>query len=209
LVLSSLWGTYGDGETGPGSSESFGGPIVIATSFEVTAAGLALYGFGYWIADSSQSMTAGQVFCGWSETTATSGSLLAGTTVTAGAFSLGWNYVMLAAPVALTANVPYRVQTGYSSNGSGNNDYWGSGGPGTHGVINGPLTGFSDQPSAGTLPDPTGCSQSSFVTGVSDPTVNYGNTGFVSINTWLDVVVGPASAQPASLPLFTYRLRAT
>src|SRR5271154_3108573 len=127
MAIHTLWGTTGNGQNGPGSSTIFAaGGVVVATSFKITQAGQVLLGYGWGIADAGQPQTAGQVFCAWQEISAVAGTLVPGTTKTAGPLALGWNYLFLTPPVALTAGVTYRVQTA-SSNGTATatDGYWG------------------------------------------------------------------------------------
>ena len=72
------------------------------------------------------------------------GTLVAGSTVTSGALTAGqWNYVPLAAPCRWHRRHVHRC-TGFSGSFPDTNNQFGSGEPYSAGIVNGPLTAFSD-----------------------------------------------------------------
>ena len=54
MTLYSLFGTNGNGATGPGASTSYSGAFVCGVAFSVTSSGYYLNGYYLWRADSSQ-----------------------------------------------------------------------------------------------------------------------------------------------------------
>jgi hypothetical protein len=73
-----------------------------------------------------------------------------------------------------------------------------SGGPYAAGIVDGPLSAFSDQ--SGTLPAPFGMAQGVFGVPGSDPTVCMPGQGSDSANFWMDLQVTDTAPADASFP---------
>ena len=195
MAVYSAFGVNGNGATGPGSSISYSGSIVVGMAFDVTSSGYYLNGYYLWRSDSSQSATA--KFCLYQITSATTGSLVASTTVTGSGFTAGaWNYVALPAQISLTASTPYKAAGGWTNNFNDTNSGAGSFvGSYLAGIVNGPLNVYSPPSSdSGTNPIPyANTYQGSYGTASSDPTADYPlSTDGNGANFWIDVQVGPA-----------------
>lgn len=199
-------GVGSSGTQPPASTTGISGNYVAGTAFKVTT---QCWLEGYWwyvCASGSQTVTA-QKFALWSAnrdgSNSQRGSVIAAATVTSGALSPGWNYVPLATPVPLTVGWTYIGSTGYNPAGNGipyTNAQWGSGDPYSAGIVNGPLTAFSDL--SGSNPDPWGWPQGSYISGATaDPTVSLPSSNSGSFNGWLDIQV--TTVAPANS---TYRL---
>ena len=185
---------------GPAAPVSYSGPFTCGVVFSVTAGGCWLDGFWWWVCGSGQS-TAAQKFALWCVySTGASGSLLAEGTVTSGALAAGqWNYVQLSSPVPLAAGATYVAATGFTGNFPDTNGQFGSGGPYSAGIVNGPLTAYSD--ATGSKPSPFNGAQGVFTVASADPTANMPIYGSNACNFWMDLQVNtnpPANA--------TYRL---
>ena len=195
MTLYSAFGTLGNGATGPASSAAYSGSFVCGIAFEVTSSGYYLNGYYQWRADSSQSATA--EFCLYQITSATTGSLVASTTVTGSGFTAGaWNYVALPAQVALTSGTAYKAVGGWTNNFPDTNSGAGSFVSSyPNGIVNGPLNVYGLPASlSGTNPIPFPTSyQGSYDTASADPTLDYPtNVDGSGANFWIDVQIGPA-----------------
>ncbi|HEY1705593.1 MAG TPA: hypothetical protein VGG75_38395 [Trebonia sp.] len=182
--------------SGPSAATSFSGAYGTGTKFQVTAGGLWLAGFWWWVCATGSQSTAAQPFCLWQVTASAAGILLSpGVSVTSGTLSAGWNYVPLATPVALTQGATYQAATAFSNAFPLTNSQYATGGAYAAGIVNGPLTAFSD--GTGTNPDPYSNSQCAYQTSSTDPTVTFATDGDSGFNGWLDVQVtdqAPAGA---------------
>lgn len=173
---------------GPDSANSASGPVVVGTEFHVTQSGLFLAGFWWYVCQQGSQSTAAQPFALWQVTSATAGTLVAGSAVTSATLVAGeWNCVSYSTPLALTAGVPYRAATGLTGPYPSTLNEWNSGGPYAAGIVNGPLSAYSD--ATGSASDPYGSPQSSFTTAGSNPAVNYPGSGNSGFNVWLDVEI--------------------
>lgn len=200
-------GRPGTGSTGtqpPASPTAYSGPYVTGTLFKVTST-TWFQGFWWWVA-SGQS-TAAQKFClraaNASGAGNNTGTVIPASVVTSGALSAGWNYVPLPAPILLTQKWTYIAATGWTSTGAGfplTDAQWGSGNPYSAGIVNGPLTAFSDQ--SGSSPDPFGCIQSCFSISGADPAATFPASSDGSFLGWLDVQVTDQAPAGASYRLF-------
>jgi len=214
-------GVGSSGTQPPSSSTPYSGTIVEGTAFQVTQGAMYLEGFWWWRADTAQSASA-QSFCLWQVTgttlSASGGLFVPGSQMTSGALSVGWNYVPLPAPFALTPNTPYRAQTGLSNNfPDTQNQYGAFPQPYSAGITNGPLMAYSDSGGSAYFPvwtgGTSGGAQSGFSTASADPTATYAGASSNSFLCWLDVQVtdqAPAGASyriwpnyPAGGPLRT------
>ena len=172
---------------GPVSPASYSGPLVVGVAFEVTTGGCWLDGYWWWVCPSSQS-TSSQKFALWCAYNTDAAILVASATVTSETLTPGeWNYVPLTAPVPLSIGATYIACTGLSDDFPISNSQFGPGQPYGAGIVNGPLTAFSDV--AGSLPMALGMSQCLFSVAGNDPTVNLPGEGFESSNLWMDVQV--------------------
>ena len=173
---------------GPSSPTAYTGPFLAGVLFEVTTGGTWLEGYWWWVCPSGQS-TAAQKFALWEVYNTRLGSLVGGATVTSGPLVAGqWNYVPLATPVPLAIGATYVVSTGVSNSFSQTVNQFGSGDPYSAGIVNGPLSAFSDQ--SGSHPAPVNMNQGLYSTAGTDPTVNMPNNGSNSANFWMDLQVG-------------------
>jgi hypothetical protein len=172
---------------GPSAPVSYNGPFLAGVAFEVTSGGMWLDGYWWWVCSSGQS-TSPQKFGLWAVHSNGIGSLISSATVTSGALTAGqWNYVPLTNPVPLTIGVCYNACTGFSNGFPITNNQFGSGEPFSGGIVNGPLSAFSDQ--SGSLPAPGSVPQGLFGVAGTDPTVNMPANGSNSANFWMDVLV--------------------
>jgi hypothetical protein len=184
---------------GPSTPVSYSGPFLAGVLFEVTQGGCWFEGYWWWVCPSGQS-TAAQTFALWAAYNDGTGALVPGTTVTSGPLTAGqWNYVALSAPVPLAVGACYNAATGFSGSFPITNGQYGSGEPFAAGIVNGPLTAFSDQ--SGSAPAPFAMSQGVFSTSGADPTVSMPAGGSGSSNFWMDLQV--STTAPAGA---TYRL---
>ncbi len=183
-------GTYRlfDSVNGPSAPVSYSGPFMCGVVFSVTAGGCWLDGYWWWVCPSGQS-TAAQKFTHWCMYDAPdSGSLVPNTTVTSGALTAGqWNFVPLPAPVPLAIGATYVAATGFTGSFPDTNNQFGSGEPYGKGIVNGPLTAYSD--SSGSLPSPFNTAQTVFSVASTDPTTLMPIYGSSACNFWMDVQV--------------------
>jgi hypothetical protein len=172
---------------GPASPASYSGPFIAGVAFSVTSGGCWLDGYWWWVCGSGQS-TAAQKFALWQAYGAGSGSLISTATVASGALTPGqWNYVPLTAAVPLAIGATYIAATGLSDNFPATAYSFGSGNPYSAGIVNGPLSAYSDQ--SGTLPAPFSLSQGAFSVASSDPTQVMPAYGYDSDNFWMDIQI--------------------
>jgi hypothetical protein len=184
--------------TGPGSSQSYTGPLVQGMHFEVTSGGLWLEGYYYWRADSGQG--AAPSWALWQGTGSAAGTVVAGGGVSqSGGLTGQWNAVSLGTPLALSQGVPYMIVCGQANNFSQTLSYFSSG-PGAAGITNGPLFAFSDP--GGSAPDVFGDPQCPFNTGTSVPSGVYPATSNTAYNPWLDLLVSTVAPSGASYRLW-------
>lgn len=183
---------------GPSAAVSYSGPFIAGVAFKVTAGGTWFDGYWWWVCDTGQP-TSAQTFALWQVYTNATGTLISSATVTSGSLTPGWNYVPLDTPVPLAINVGYVAATGFSGGFPDTGNQFGSGDPYSGGIVNGPLTAFSDQ--TGTKPAPFSVAQGPFSAAAADPTVTMPAYGSNSSNFWLDVQV-----QDTAPPGGSYRL---
>jgi hypothetical protein len=186
---------------GPSTPVSYSGPFTTGVVFGVTTGGSWLDGFWWWVCDSGQS-TAAQKFALWSlYASGASGSLVAEGSVTSGALTAGqWNYVTLTAPVPLAMGATYVAATGFTGGFPDTNSQFGSGDPHSAGIVNGPLTAYSD--SSGSLPSPFNNAQGVFSVASADPTTTMPIYGSTACNFWMDLQVDTNPPDSASYRLW-------
>jgi hypothetical protein len=186
---------------GPSSPVSYGGPFMAGILFEVTTGGIWFDGYWWWVCPSGQS-TAAQKFALWAIYNGGIGTaLVPGSAVTSGTLAAGqWNYVPLSAPIPLAIGVPYNACTGFTGSFPNTNGQFGSGETYGAGIVNGPLTAFSDQ--SGSMPAPYSMSQGVFSVSGTDPTVSMPGNGASSANFWMDLQVDTNPPTGASYRLW-------
>lgn len=173
---------------GPSSPVSYSGPFLCGVLFQVTTGGGWLDGYWWWVCPSGQS-TAPQWFALWAVYNGGAGaSVVPAASVQSGQLTPGqWNYVPLPNPVPLAIGACYNVCTGLTGSFPLTNGQFGGGGPYSAGIVNGPLSAFSDQ--SGTLPAPFSMSQGVFSVTGTDPRVTMPAGGSNSFNSWMDLQV--------------------
>ena len=185
---------------GPASPVSYNGPFVCGVVAAVTTAGCWLDGYWWWVCPSGQS-TSPQKFALWSIYNSSQGSLVANSTVTSGALTAGqWNYVPLPAKLPLALGATYVAATGFSGSFPDTNNQFGSGDPYSAGIVNGPLTAYSD--ASGSNPSPFKTAQAVFSVASSDPTATLPIYGSSTCNFWMDLQVDTTPPTGASYRLW-------
>ena len=184
---------------GPSSAVAYSGSFLAGLVFQVTTGATWLDGFWWWVCPDGQP-TSPQKFALWALYSVDTGVLVPEATVTSGPLTPGqWNYVPLAPPVPLAPGACYNVCTGFSGDFPDTNNEFGAGDPYSAGIVNGPLSAFSDQ--SGSLPAPFMMPQGVFSVAGTDPTLNMPTVGYQSANFWMDLQV--LTAPPAGT---SYRL---
>jgi hypothetical protein len=194
-------GLSGRPGNGPSTGVAYAGNLVVGNAFGVTTGGLWLTGYRWWVPSTNGDTGSGQKFCLYQITGTSAGTIVPGSTVTAGALSAGWNVVSLSSPLSLTPfgagsattyGCAYMACTGkvFSSGFPETKNLFGAAETYAAGITNGPLTAFSS--TGGTLP--VGGSggwvpQMAFTTSISDPAVGMPTLNDSDANLWLDVVV--------------------
>jgi hypothetical protein len=185
---------------GPSTAVSYSGPFEAGVVFTVTSGGCWLDGYWWWVCASGQS-TSPQPFTLWQNYNGQQGNVVPGSTVTSGTLTAGqWNFVPLAAKIPLAIGATYVVATGFSNGFPDTNDQFGSGQPYAAGIVNGPLTAFSD--ASGSLPSPFMTAQGAFSVAGTDPTASMPIYGSSSSNFWVDLQVGTTPPAGASYRLW-------
>lgn len=185
---------------GPSSPVSYSGPFQAGVLFEVTSGGTWLQGFWWWVCQSGQSTTA-QTFVLWQVYSNGLGTLIPAATATSGALTAGqWNYVALTTPVPLAVGACYNATTAFSGSFPATDNQFGSGEPYAAGIVNGPLTAFSDQ--TGSQAAPFSMPQGVFGVSGTDPTAAMPSDGSNSANFWMDVQVTTTAPATASYRLW-------
>jgi hypothetical protein len=104
--------------------------------------------------------------------------------VTSGALTAGqWNWVPLSAPFSLAIGTCYNACTGFTGSFPNTKNQFGSRDPYVVGLVNGPLTAYSD--TSGSLRTPYTTSQGVFGVTGTNPSVNMPLSGSSSANFWL------------------------
>ncbi len=144
-------------------------------------------GYWWWVCPTG-APTSAQKFALWNVTGQGAGTLIPGSAVTSGALTSGqWNWVPLSTPLALAVGTCYNACTGFAGSFPNTNDQFGSGDPYAAGLVNGPLTAYSD--TNGSLRTPYTTSQGVFGVAGTDPSVNMPGSGSNSANFWVDLQV--------------------
>lgn len=185
---------------GPPSPASYAGPFLAGILFQVTVGGVWFDGYWWWVCNTDQPTTA-QTFALWDVYANGTGALIPAATVTSGTLTAGqWNYIPLPEPLPLSAGACYNACTGFTGSFPNTNSEFGSGEVYAAGIVNGPLSAFSDQ--TGTLPAPFNMLQGLFGVAGSDPTVNMPSQGYESANFWMDLQVTDTAPTGASYRLW-------
>jgi hypothetical protein len=172
---------------GPATAVSYSGPFEAGVVFEVTSGGCWLDGYWWWVCGSGQS-TSAQKFALWQTYNGQQGSVVSGSVVTSGTLTAGqWNWVPLTPSVPLAIGATYIASTGFSGGFPDTNNQFGAGQPYAAGIVNGPLTAYSD--SGGSLPSPHNNQQGAFSVASTDPTAAMPTYGSSSSNFWIDLLV--------------------
>jgi hypothetical protein len=184
--------------SGPGSPTSYSGPWLAGVLFSPTGEMLWLNGY-YWWAPAGGDTTPVK-FALWNRYSDTQQNLVPNSTVTSGTLTLGqWNFTALPAPIQIAPGALYVAAAGYTAtNGVPiTSNQWGSAEPLAGGIVNGPLTGWSDTSGTNAFPAATvnhNLNQGVFSTSLgSDPSAAMPNAGSNSDNFWVDVQVTPTA----------------
>jgi hypothetical protein len=173
---------------GPATAVSYTGPFEAGVVFAVTSGGCWLDGYWWWVCGSGQS-TSPQKFALWQTYNGQQGSVVPGSVVTSGTLTAGqWNFVPLTPNLPLAIGATYIASTGFSGGFPDTNNQFGSGEPYAAGIVNGPLTAYSD--TSGSLPSPHNNQQGTFSVASTDPTAAMPTYGSSSSNFWIDLQVG-------------------
>jgi Domain of unknown function (DUF4082) len=185
---------------GPATPVSYSGPFIAGINIGATSGGCWLAGYWWWVCPSGQPSVA-QSFALWCLSGVAAGSLIADGSVTSGTLTPGqWNYVPLSAPVPLAIGATYVAATGFTGSFPATNDQFGSGDPYGSGIVNGPLTAYSD--SSGSLPSPFKTDQGVFSVASANPTSAMPSYGSNSANFWMDVQLTTTAPAGASYRLW-------
>lgn len=186
--------------SGPAAPVSYSGNFMPGVLFQVTAGGTWFDGYWWWVCPSGQS-TAPQKFALWAIYNGGTGALVPSATVTSGTLVPGqWNYVPLSTPIQLSPGACYNACTGFAGGFPDTSGQYGPGGEYSLGIVNGPLTAYSDQ--SGSRPAPFGMSQGVFSVSGSDPTAMMPANGNQSSNLWMDLQVGTTGPAGTSYRLW-------
>ena len=192
--------------SGPSAASGYSGPYQAGVIFQVTAGGLWLDGYWWWVCNSGQ-QTSAVTFALWEPVTAVSFVLVPNSAVTSGTLTAGqWNYVPLAAPIALSQLVAYVAVCGYESTTGFpyTSGQFGSGNTYSAGITSGPLAAYSD--TSGSNPAPASQTQGLFGTGSASSgsaSANYPDSGSSgSANFWMDLQIDTGAPSGTSYRLW-------
>jgi hypothetical protein len=180
-------GTYRlfPGTDGPASPVSYNGPFTCGVVFSVTSGACWLDGYWWWVCGSGQS-TSPQRFALWQAYNGSQGTLVPDSQVTSGSLTAGhWNFVPLSSPLPLAIGAVYVAATGFTGSFPDTGNQFGSGDPYSGGIVNGPLTAYSD--STGSLPSPFNTAQGVFSVASDNPAASIPIFGSSACNFWMDV----------------------
>ena len=198
-LMDGAYGRPGTGSSGaqpPAAATANSGSLVNGQTFYVTQSGLWLEGYWWYVTASGGQSTAATKFALWACNAnggGTGGAVVAGSVVTSGTLSAGWNYVPLAQPVQLALYGLYQAAVGLNSGPYPLTvNQTASGQPYSGGWSNGPLVAPSD--GTGSNPVPNLGSGATSTAG-TDPALVMptGDSGLGNLF-WLDVQVTNAAA---------------
>jgi hypothetical protein len=163
-------------------------PISVALQFKVTSAAW-LKGFRFWRGTTDiLGPVEAELF---RVDGAGVGTAIPATDVTYGLSGVGWQTVLLPTPYLLTVGQDYKGVHHFPTNYTATGGYF-TGGLGSAGFVNGPLTVFS---AAGSTEG-----QDTFTAGAA---ITYPVSTFNGGNFWVDVIVTDSIAPPAPITAFT------
>jgi hypothetical protein len=197
-LMDGVAGRPGVGSSGtqpPAAPTAFAGNFLAGTLFSVLGQMAWLNAYWHWVPPGGD--TVARKFCLWNRYSATQQILIPNSTVMSGTLTAGaFNRIPLAAPLQLAPGGLYVAATGWVAVAGfpDTNNQFAAAQPYAAGIVNGPLTGWSDSPNGGThgWPGPSanyGLNQGLFGVAGSDPTVNMPASGSNSANFWMDVEV--------------------
>jgi hypothetical protein len=144
-------------------------------------------GYWWWVCPSGQA-TSAQKFALWNVTGQGLGAVVPDSVITSGVLAAGqWNWVPLPTPLPLVIGTCYNACTGFTGSFPETKYQFGSGDPYVGGIVNGPLSAYSD--SSGTFPSPYDTAQGAFSTAGTDPSLYMPVWGSNSDNFWIDLQV--------------------
>jgi hypothetical protein len=144
-------------------------------------------GYWWWVCPTVQP-TSPQKFALWNVTGQGPATLIPGSVTTSGTLTAGqWNWVPLPVSFPLAVGTCYNACTGFTGGFPNTNDQFSSGNQYAAGIVNGPLSAYSDI--GGSLPTPYTTNQGVFDTKGTDPSVNMPLRGSNSANFWMDLQV--------------------
>lgn len=186
-----LDGLSGRPGNGPDSGISFSSPFIAGMVWQVTQGGMWFEGYDWWVCPSAPAgSTAPQKFALWCLTGTQAGSVIPAATFTSGTLAPGRNFVSLPTPIQIAPGTAYVVDTGFTGNFPDTQNQFGASMPYAAGIVNGPLTAYSDGSAGGTGPTaPYGMSQGVFSTAGSDPAQVLPLQASSSSNFWIGPVV--------------------
>jgi len=188
---------------GPPAATSYSGNYLAGVACEVTQWGMWFEGYWWWVCSTGQQT--GPVECAlWQNSNTDAGLLIAGSQVTSGTLTAGaWNWIPLTTPLPLSAGVTYVPACGYVSTAGFplTNSQFGSGDPYSAGIVNGPLTAYSDVSGSNPVPG-NWLAQGLFQTASPDPAVQMPNEGSNSGNFWMDLQVSDTAPAGAAYRLW-------
>lgn len=195
--------------SGPSNATSYTGNFIAGVTFAIEGGGNWFEGYWWWVSPGSGATpvagSTAPVKCAlWASLSTTQGYLVPGSVVTSGTLTAGqWNYIPLAAPVQLAPSYSpnnstwgsmYVATVGVNGNFPDTNGFWGTGGPGVAGILNGPLFAYSGLSTAGgTHPAPYGMSQGIFSSVNSDPSIAQPGQSSSVDNFWVDVQISDSA----------------
>ena len=200
-LMDGVSGRPGVGSSGtqpPSAGSSYSGNYCTGLVFNVTEGGLWFAGYWWWV-PATVSQTGAQKFALWQLATDSGtplGQLVTGSVVTSGTLTAGqFNFIPVATPLNLAANIPYVAATGYvSSTGFPlTQNQFGSGDPYVSGITNGPLVAYaSESTPIGTM------AQQPYNTAGADPSTTFPDLNDANDLLWIDVqVTDVAPASPS------------
>jgi hypothetical protein len=195
----------GSGSSGVPALTSYSGDFFCGTAFNVSS---YVWLTAFWWPVPEGGATDPQQFALWQLSGPIGGAVVPAATVMSGTLTAGgWNRVALPSPLQLSPlGIPYLGVTGFTAaEGQGFpmvTDQFGAGNPYSAGIVNGPLTAYSDVGGSNPVPD-NWIGQGSFGTAAGNASFvpNLGSNG--GSNFFLDLEVTDTAPAGAS-----YRLRA-
>ena len=203
-------GVGSSGTQPPASPDAYGGNFIAGTIFSALGEMLWLNGYYWWVPPGGD--TGAQKFCLWNRYgTGSTQVLVPDSTVTSGTLTANsFNYIPLATPIQLAPGELFVAATGWTSvNGFPiTNNQFGATQPYAAGIVNGPLTGWSDVGGSNTFTGNSanwGLNQGCFSVASNDPTVQMPNAGSNSSNFWIDVLLSDTAPSGYSGSYRVYR----